>query len=83
VAHEALAFGCQVLLSDRVGCVADLQALGQPIRLFHAGQVAGLVAVLREWLTAPQHAPVQPCADLPDVLDFPQALLAALRARRA
>jgi glycosyltransferase involved in cell wall biosynthesis len=80
VAHEALAFGCQVLLSDRVGCAADLQALGQPIRRFRAGQVAGLEEVLRQWLADPHHTPVEPCADLPDVLDFPRDLLAALQA---
>ncbi|MBM5796605.1 MAG: glycosyltransferase [Cyanobacteria bacterium K_Offshore_0m_m2_072] len=82
VVHEALAFGCQALLSDRVGCAADLQALGQPIRRFRAGQVSGLEAVLRQWLTDPHHARVEACADLPDVLDFPRALLAALGSGR-
>ena len=81
VAHEALVFGCQVLLSDRVGCAEDLQALGQPIRRFRAGDVAALQAVIRQWLADPHHSPVEPCADLPDVLDFPQALFAALQAR--
>jgi len=83
VVHEALAFGCQVLLSNRVGCGADLLALGQPIHLFQAGQASGLAALLRGWLAAPAPALAEPCADLPDVLDFPQALLAALAAARA
>ncbi|MCP9832600.1 glycosyltransferase family 4 protein [Synechococcus sp. HJ21-Hayes] len=82
VVHEALAFGCQALLSHRVGCARDLLALGQPIRCFPAGHAPGLAAVLRQWLTDPHAAPVEPCADLPDVLDFPKALLAALQARR-
>lgn len=79
VVHEALAFGCQAFTSDRVGCAADLQALGQPIRCFPAGQASALAALLRAWLAAPRPAPVEPCADLPDVLDFPRALLALLR----
>lgn len=83
VVHEALAFGCQVLLSDCVGCGADLLALGQPIHLFKAGQASGLETALRAWLAAPAQAPADPCADLPDVLDFPRALLAALAAGQA
>jgi glycosyltransferase involved in cell wall biosynthesis len=81
VVHEALAFGCQALLSHRVGCARDLQALGQPIRCFLAGHAAGLAAVLRQWLADPHAAPAEPCADLPDVVDFPKALLAILQAR--
>ncbi len=81
VVHEALAFGCQALLSHRVGCGQDLLALGQPIRCFPAGHAAGLTAVLQQWLADPHAVPAQPCADLPDVLDFPKALLAALQAR--
>ena len=83
VVHEALAFGCQALLSDCVGCGADLLALGQPIRLFKAGQSSGLAAALRAWLAASVQATAEPGADLPDVLDFPQALPAALATGRA
>ena len=83
VVHEALAFGCQALLSDLVGCGEDLLALGQPIHQFKAGQASGLARVLSEWLAAPSKSASQSCADLPDVLDFPQALLAALEARQA
>ena len=77
VANEALAFGCRVFLSDRVGCAEDLQALGQPIHLFKAGDASGLATVLRAWLEAPEHSSLEHCSDLPDVLDFPRALLAA------
>ena len=83
VVHEALAFGCQVLLSDRVGCAEDLLALGQPIHQFKAGQVSGLAMVLSAWLESPSQFPQDSCADLPDVLDFPQSLLAALMGRQA
>ena len=83
VVHEALAFGCQVMLSDLVGCAEDLLALGQPIRQFKAGHASGLANVMSEWLAAPLKANSCSCTDLPDVLDFPQALLAALAARQA
>ena len=83
VVHEALAFGCQALVSDRVGCAEDLQALGQPIHQFKAGQASRLATVLSAWLAAPFQFSPESCADLPDVLDFPQALLAALTARQA
>ena len=83
VVHEALAFGCQALVSDRVGCAEDLQALGQPIHQFKAGYASGLATVLSAWLAAPSQFSPESCADLPDVLDFPQALLAALTARQA
>lgn len=83
VVHEALAFGLQVLLSDGVGCGEDLLALGQQIRRFPSGQPMGLAAVLRAWLREPAQASAEPCADLPDVLDFPEALLAVLEAVRA
>ena len=43
----------------------------------------GLAMVLHAWLAAPAEPPAQRCADLPDVLDFPRALLAALSTRRA
>lgn len=83
VVHEALAFGCQALISDRVGCAEDLLSLGQPIHRFKAGDAHGLAMVLHAWLAASAEPPAQRCADLPDVLDFPRALLAALSTRRA
>ena len=83
VVHEALAFGCQALISDRVGCAEDLLSLGQPIHRFKAGEAHGLAMVLHAWLAAPAELPAQRCADLPDVLDFPRARLAALSTRRA
>jgi len=83
VVHEALAFGCQAFVSDLVGCAEDLQALGQPIHQFKAGQVSGLATVLSAWLESPSQFPQDSCADLPDVLDFPQSLLAALMGRQA
>lgn len=82
VVHEALAFGCQALVSDLVGCADDLQALGQPIHQFKAGQVSGLAMVFRAWLASPSQFLQESCADLPDVLDFPQSLLAALTGRQ-
>ena len=77
VVHEALAFGCVAFVSDLVGCALDLQALGQDVRRFHAGDRCSLTALLRYWLAAPKIA-TQPCADLPDILDFPRALLSAI-----
>lgn len=77
VVNEALAFGCQGIVSDCVGCGEDLKALGQPIHLFQAGQASGLATALRGWLESPMQLPSELCADLPDVFDFPQALLAA------
>lgn len=78
VVHEALFFGCLALVSDLVGCSEDLQAMGQPVWRFRAGQAASLEVLLRHWLVDPHHVPEEPCADLPDVLDFPRALLDAL-----
>ena len=83
VVHEALAFGCQALVSDRVGCAEDLRVLGQPIHQFKAGQARGLAMVLSAWLAAPAQFSPDSCRDLPNVLDFPQALLSALTARQA
>ena len=78
VVHEALAFGCKAFVSDLVGCGEDLLALGQPIHQFKAGHASGLATVLSAWLAAPSKSSSEPFADLPDVFDFPQALVAAM-----
>lgn len=79
VANEALAFGCQAFLSDRVGSADDLKDLGNPVTIFNSGQPKSLVTALQSWLATSHEQKSSLFIDLPHSHDFPSELIAVLK----
>lgn len=78
VVNEALAFGCQVLLSDRVGSADDLKALGNLVSTFNSGEPRSLLSALRFWLSTFRDPKSDSFPDLPHSNDFPSDLITVL-----